>query len=132
MKTAILQLLAISAIITTAHAAPVLDIAMVVSQKQADGKFHVLFRPMVRMESGKSASVTSQQNTPGNPDKIELSLTPTLLDETNVLVKFVLTKYTGDIKTDYDSKFTSALGKRVEIRGETFQLTVTPSLAPGH
>jgi RNA polymerase sigma factor (sigma-70 family) len=113
-------------------AAPVLDIATVVSQKGADGRFHVLFRPSFRVESGKSASMISQQNAPGDPDKIELALTPTLLDETNVLVKFVLTGHTGGIKTDYDSQFMAVLGKQVKIRGETFQLTVTPSLALAH
>jgi hypothetical protein len=132
MKTTILQLLAVSAIIATTHAAPVLDIATVVSEKQADGKFHVLFSPNFRMESGKSASLISQQNTPGNSDKIELALTPTLLDETNVMIKFVLTKHIRDIKTDYESKFMAALGKQVKIHGEAFQLTVTPSLAPVH
>lgn len=117
MKTTILQLLAVTAIIATAHAAPMLNIATVISEKQADGKFHVLSVPKFTVESGKSASITSGQ--------IELAVTPKLLDNGSVLIKSVLKTDKPTVKP----QITVALDKQAQMQIDDLQLTVTPSLA---
>jgi len=120
MKTTILQLLAIPAIIATAHAAPVLDITTVISEKQADGAFHVLSRPSIIVESGKSASIGKT-----GPGHFRLSIKPTLLDNGSVLIKSVLKTDQPVMRPD----ITVAMGKQASIRTDALQLTVTASLA---
>ena len=120
MKTTILQLLAVTAIIATAHAAPMLNIATVISEKQADGKFHVLSSPNFTVESGKSASITSGQ--------IELAVTPKLLDNGSVLIKSVLKTDKPTVKP----QITVALDKQASMQVDDLQMTVTPSLATTH
>jgi len=120
MKTTILQLLAIPAIIATAHSAPVLDITTVISEKQADGAFHVLSRPSIIVESGKSASIGKT-----GPGHFQLSIKPTLLDNGSVLIKSVLKTDQPVMRPD----ITVAMGKQASIRTDALQLTVTASLA---
>jgi len=120
MKTTILQLLTGLAIVTTAHAAPLLNIATVISEKQANGKSQVLASPRFIVESGKQASIKTND--------IELALTPTLLADGSVHIKSVLKagKFVGA------PEITVALGKQAQIQSDAIKLTVTPSFDPAN
>ena len=120
MKTPIILLLAMAAIVVPGHAAPVLQIATVISEKQADGAFHVVSRPSITVESGESASIGKT-----GPGHFRLSIKPTLLGNGSVLIESVLEIDRPAIRPE----MTVAMGKQASIRTDDLRLTVTASLA---
>jgi hypothetical protein len=121
MKKTMLQLLAILTIVATTQAAPVLNLATVISKKQADGKFQVLASPKFIVESSKSACINI------NTNEIELAVTPTLNNDGSVIIKFVLTINMDGKKADMDSKILTPLGKSAQLQVGNLQLKVTPT-----